>query len=86
MVTAFNYQLDSEHKQAQPDVRKLVLGPDKIRYKKACINVLNNDNMCFKWAILSALHLASHSWRVSEYRRYEGKLNFAGIEFPLTPN
>ena len=59
---------------------------DKIRYKKACINVRNNDNMCFKWAILSATHPASHSWRVSEYQRYEGELNFAGYGFPVIWN
>ena len=42
--------------------------------------------MCFKWAILSALHPPSNPWRVSEYRTYESELNFAGIEFPVTPN
>ena len=42
--------------------------------------------MCFKWAILSALHHASNSWRVPEYRRYECELSFAGIEFLVTPN
>ena len=60
--------------------------PDKIRYKKACINVRNNDNMCFKWAILSALHPASNSLSVSEYRRYEGESNITGTEFPVTPS
>ena len=30
--------------------------PKKIKNKQACINVKNHDNMCFKWAILSALH------------------------------
>ena len=60
--------------------------PAHIRNKTACINVQNHDNMCFKWAILSALHPARASWRVTEYRRYEDELNFAGIEFPVTPN
>ena len=60
--------------------------PAKFRNKTACINVQNDDNMCFKWAILSALHPARHAYRVSEYRRYEDELNFAGIEFPVTPN
>ena len=42
--------------------------------------------MCSKWAILSALHPVSNPWLVSEYRRYDGELNFAGIDFPVTPN
>lgn len=29
--------------------------PSEYRYKNACINVKSTDNMCFKWAILSAL-------------------------------
>ena len=60
--------------------------PAKIRNKTARINVRNDDNMCFKWVILSALHPARASWSVSEYRRYDGELNFAGIEFPVIPN
>ncbi|XP_043280369.1 uncharacterized protein [Venturia canescens] len=59
--------------------------PAKIRNKNACINVQNNDEQCFKWAILSALHPTNYSNRVSEYRRYEQELNFDGIEFPVEP-
>lgn len=41
--------------------------------------------MCFKWAILSALHPAkSNSQRLSNYKRYENELNFDGIEFPVS--
>lgn len=29
--------------------------PPAYRYKNACINVKSDDNMCFKWAIISAL-------------------------------
>ena len=30
--------------------------PEKIKNKKICNNVKNNDNKCFMWSILSALH------------------------------
>ena len=29
--------------------------PPFIKNKKACINVKNDDDQCFRWAILSAL-------------------------------
>ena len=34
--------------------------PEFIKRKKACVNVKNNDDQCFKWTILSALHPATH--------------------------
>ena len=83
MVTALNHQPD---KLSPVRGSSYVDLPAKIRNKMACINVQNDTNMCFKWAILSALHLARASWRVSGYRRYDGELNFASIEFPVTPN
>jgi len=30
--------------------------PPLIEYKHACINVKNDDNKCFRWAVLSALY------------------------------
>ena len=60
--------------------------PDFIQKKRACINVENFDDECFKWAILSALHpVQHHSNRVSSYKIYENELNFKGIEFPVKP-
>ena len=60
--------------------------PDKLRNKKACLNVENNDNMCFKWALLSAIHPApkkDNPKRLSNYKPYEEELNFDGIDFPV---
>jgi hypothetical protein len=56
-----------------------------ISKKRAVINVKNlNDEMCFKWAILSALHPPpKHADRLSQYVRYENELNFSGISFPM---
>ena len=39
--------------------------PDSIKKRHACINVEHFDDECFKWAVLSALHLVKHhSYRV----------------------
>ncbi|XP_043469797.1 uncharacterized protein LOC122503358 [Leptopilina heterotoma] len=59
--------------------------PSQIKRKKACINVQNKDNECFKWAVLSALHPnVVRSDRVSNYKEFENELNFDGIDFPVT--
>ena len=61
--------------------------PKEIKTKKAVINVQSKDNRCFEYAILSAHHYdkikTDHS-RSSKYKDYLGKLNFTGIEFPVS--
>ena len=58
--------------------------PNFIKKKKACVNVANDDNECFKWAILSALHPAvKNASRVSSYKQFNNELNFKGIKFPV---
>ena len=45
--------------------------PDWIKNKKACINIKNEDEMCFKWCILAALHPVeskSKPERISHYK------------------
>ena len=60
--------------------------PPFIKKKEACINVKNNDDECFKWAVLSALHpVSNHADRTSYYYSYKDELNFDGIEFPMDP-
>ena len=65
--------------------------PDKIERKRACINVKNeHDNMCFKWATLSAVLIQfeknpdfkQNAERVTKYYPYTTYLNFKGIQFP----
>jgi len=51
------------------------------------INVKNNDNRCFEWAILSALFPEQHGQhpdRPACYQAHLGELNFTGISFPVT--
>ena len=63
--------------------------PAPIRRKQACINVINKDDECFKWAVLSALYPVEHGCnpnRASKYKEHASKLNFDGIEFPVKVN
>lgn len=57
--------------------------PRQLR-KGAVINVKNRDNQCFKWAVLSALFpAAKNAERIQKYKKFEKKLNFDGIKFPV---
>ena len=62
--------------------------PDKIKNKQACINVQNDDEKCFKWAILAALHnkdIDKDHDRVTKYYPYQGELNEEGLTYPVDP-
>ena len=59
--------------------------PLKIRFTGSVVNVKNNDNKCFLWSILAALHSTDiHPERVSHYEPYENELNMMGIEYPVS--
>ena len=55
--------------------------------KKVClINVQNDDEACFKWAVLSAMFPVSyhdHPQRVSKYEPYQDRLKLEGIPLPV---
>jgi len=53
--------------------------------KKAIINVKNEDNECFKWAVTRAVHPVDHSAElVSKILRKQAEtLNWEGINFPM---
>ena len=56
--------------------------PEKLKNKKAIINIKNRDNMCLRWAIRAHLFPArSNVDRASSYPTNDG-LNFEGIDFP----
>lgn len=69
--------------------------PLQLMKKKACINVKNNDEFCFKWAIISALdenvevnHDRPSVYKISDITmetiEVNGNvLNFSNMEFPL---
>ena len=57
--------------------------PEALSNKKAIIHLKNKDNRCFEWALLSILYYnKNHPGRLSCYKKYRGKLNFKGIDFP----
>lgn len=63
--------------------------PKKIKSKRAIINVQNDDEMCFKWAILAALHPPKNkknAQKLFNYYAYCNELNFDGINFPVRLN
>jgi len=48
------------------------------------VNVENwNDNECFRWSVIAALHpVMEHSARLGNYKQYANKINWTGISFP----
>ena len=57
--------------------------PQKLLTKKCIINPKNNDNYCFKWAILCRYINDLHPERINQrYSILENKFNFKNIEFP----
>ena len=63
--------------------------PSWIESKKAVINPKNeNDEECFKWAVIAALHhkeIKSHPECTSNIMRYDN-YNWSGLEFPVAIN
>ena len=61
--------------------------PSEIKNKKACVNVQKNNQECFKFSILAALHYDEikddHPARPSKYIKWLNDLNFEGIDFPV---
>lgn len=58
--------------------------PEWVRNKQACINVQNNDDKCFLWSVLAALHPQKKDpQRVSKYKPFENSLSLHGINFPM---
>ena len=58
--------------------------PDHIKNKQACINVHNNDDKCFKWAVLSGLHPTNNNAsKVTSYEEFESNYNFKCLTYPV---
>ena len=60
--------------------------PKAIKGNKAILNIQNNDDKCFLWCILAALHpldYEDHPNRVNKYITYVNELNKEGIEYPV---
>ena len=58
--------------------------PQRIKNKKAIINIKNKDDKCFLWSILRYLNPKEvHKERLSDLKKYEFSLNTKGITFPM---
>ena len=58
--------------------------PKFIAAKKAIINLKNEGDECFKWAITRALNSVQKTERISKKRREKSEvLNWDGLKFPV---
>ncbi|XP_074041969.1 uncharacterized protein [Leptinotarsa decemlineata] len=58
--------------------------PKFIELKKSVVNVINQDQYCFAWAVTSALYPASvRVCEISSYPHFSTVLNVAGMDFPV---
>ena len=62
--------------------------PKFLQNKKAIINVKNNDNRCFAYAIAAALHPISrtkHPYRPEQYEEFFEEEGLNDIQYPVNP-
>jgi len=60
--------------------------PKGLEDKKAILNIPNEDEKCFLWSVLAALHPVNRKdqpCRVGHYKGSEHDLNVSGIAFPV---
>ena len=63
-----------------------IMLPAKLADKKAIVNLKNEDNECFKWAVTRALNpVGKNAERITNELREQAKLlNLTGLEFPMS--
>ena len=74
------------HKLALTQGSSYIKLPEWIAKKKAVLNLKSNDEQCFKWAVIVALHhkeIAKDPQRISKLQHYEDQYNWNKLEFPL---
>ena len=92
MQAGWGWNLDENHALVLEMVDYQPLGgssyielPKDVYDTKAIVNVKNQDQECFKWSVLAALHPAEHhAERIAHYQPFKDQLNFEGIDFPVT--
>ena len=60
--------------------------PKSVRNSHSVLNIQNDDDRCFMWCILAAIHPPARpdvAKRPSVYRPYVGELSFDGLDFPI---
>ena len=64
-----------------------LLLPNWLAHKKAIINPKNEDQECFKWAVIAASRweeINNNPERISKLKRFEKDFDWSGIEFPVS--
>ena len=56
--------------------------PQKLKNKKAILNIQNRDNQCPRWALRAALFKPRGDMRRTSSYPTEDGLDFTGIDFP----
>ena len=60
--------------------------PDWLARKKVIINPQNDDEECFKWAVIAALKwtdIKSNPERVPNLRKFAENYDWSGLKFPV---
>ncbi|KFM83282.1 hypothetical protein X975_08032, partial [Stegodyphus mimosarum] len=58
--------------------------PQRLENTKSILNIVNEDNKCYRWCILAALHpQKENASRVAKYLPYEHELNCSTLSFPI---
>ena len=61
--------------------------PNWLAHKKAIINPKNEDQECFKWAVIAASRweeINNNPKRISKLKRFEKDFDWSGIGFPVS--
>ena len=62
--------------------------PEKIKGKRAIVNIQNEDDRCFEYAIIASQHYQevdqTNADRPGQYTQWLGKYNFSGCQQPMT--
>ena len=60
---------------------------DWLARKKAIVNPQNDNEKCFKWAVIAALRwtdIKSHPERISNLREFSSDYDWSGLNFPVS--
>ena len=63
--------------------------PERLKNKKAIINIKNKDNLCFVYSVLAKLFPVQNKWQqyyVKHYKKHLKKLNLKNLKFPMDIN
>ena len=64
---------------------KFIPSPKWVQNKKACINIQNEDNKCFKYSIqcgICKVYEKDHPNRFYHYKNLNDELNWTNVNFP----